>query len=786
MGRSDSARRDRWRRRFAYAAVLASLVVAYPGLVTGSKVPVSDDVIISDLLDAEVPARVAAARKLGVGPGRDWIPEALSKSEPAGAVLFAALPPAKALDWYVLLLLATFGLGTAALAEKLGASALGTAFAGIVAANSGFAVCQLQHLSELGSVAPFPWALLSLEGALARLRGGERARAGAFLAGFGLVFGEQVLAGFPQTTFYAALAYGAWVVARLATEPGSRRDRALFFLAFVLAGLAGAAVGAVSLWPMAELARASNRAHPLTLDFIAQWPFPARDLLSLLWPFPAGDPSRGTYHLAAAFGEDYGYLGILAVPLSLLALTSRPRRSTALLLWGCAIVALLFALGTSTPLFPLAFHVVPGMKLFRFPQRFLFVTETCLALVGALGLTRAAELFGALHDAGRLRFNPAMLSAALLVAASADVLLANTPLNTLDAASHWLSPPSTVAHLPAERPLRVYTPKWVQLHRTARRVAQGWTRRDLKPYLALRKLLPPNVGLLWGIEPADPYGGLSNEGNAEIFGDQFGPGLINQTFAMPTLEDLSGDRTFHRLLAMDAVQFVLSPAGVHAPGFTLVFQEPGVRVYRVDDALPRVHLVPDATYAADDRDAGEKLLDDSFDPRREVVLVGHGDAAERRGTGVLAHGASRMGGATAPPIERPSPRNDGLRSASPILRFGSPAPARAAARLVSVQRLARGLVARTAGAQPAWLVVAEAWLPSTEAEVDGRRVRIVRANVNQEAVRVPAGPHVVRIFDALRAEKKGAVVSGLALFALLAVVVLGLALGRRPRPARRA
>ena len=51
----------------------------------------------------------------------------------------------------------------------------------------------------------------------------------------------------------------------------------------------------------------------------------------------------------------------------------------------CGGIALLFALGSNTPLFPLLFQYVPGFSLFQAPARWLAVTTVSLAALAALG-----------------------------------------------------------------------------------------------------------------------------------------------------------------------------------------------------------------------------------------------------------------------------------------------------------------------------------------------------------------------------------------------------------------
>jgi hypothetical protein len=72
----------------------------------------------------------------------------------------------------------------------------------------------------------------------------------------------------------------------------------------------------------------------------------------------------------------------------------------------------------------------------------------------------------------------------------------------------------------------------------------------------------------------------------------------------------------------------------------------------------------------------------------------------------------------------------------------------------------------------AWLVVRESWVPGWRATVDGHPAAVQRADVAFQAVRVPAGRHVVRLFYDPGTLTFGGVVSSVALGCLLALALL--------------
>ena len=71
---------------------------------------------------------------------------------------------------------------------------------------------------------------------------------------------------------------------------------------------------------------------------------------------------------------------------------------------------------------------------------------------------------------------------------------------------------------------------------------------------------------------------------------------------------------------------------------------------------------------------------------------------------------------------------------------------------------------------PSYLVVADAWFPGWEAEVDGQPAVIERADIALRAVKLAPGAHAVRMRYRPRSFRWGAFVSGLTL-AVLAIAL---------------
>jgi hypothetical protein len=263
------------------------------------------------------------------------------------------------------------------------------------------------------------------------------------------------------------------------------------------------------------------------------------------------------------------------------------------------------------------------------------------------------------------------------------------------------------------------------------RAPRGWT-VPAATALSMRMALFPPTAAPWGI--------------AGSF-DHDTPGIApwRSAVLVDTLLGLEGTPAHERLLGLGAVSRVaalhrrgLEPLPILADADALL-PEP-VLVHGVPGARPRAYAVDGVVFAAGEDAALRTLLDPAFDPQRTVVLVeSAGDSAARSSASAftsnvrLEHiGADRV-------------------------------------------RLEASLSA------PGFVVLADAWTPGWAAQVDGREAPVLRANVAFRAVPVPAGRHSVVLRYRAPGLIPGLVLSGLTVFALVAMA-LGSKARRRETP----
>jgi hypothetical protein len=211
---------------------------------------------------------------------------------------------------------------------------------------------------------------------------------------FALTTGLAVLSPHPQLLQYELLLSGVFALF-LAFSAGEGdaalpRNTAIARLGLSAAAVAiGMLIGAVQYLPVMEYVPWSPRAGGKGYDYATTYSFPLEELINTYVPQFSGIlnaySGRNGIHLHSE------YLGVAVLILAVLgfgAVRATRRRAFARFWLGTMIVALLWALGNSTPFFHLIYAIVPGTKFFRAPSTIIYVVAFAIAVFAALGLER--------------------------------------------------------------------------------------------------------------------------------------------------------------------------------------------------------------------------------------------------------------------------------------------------------------------------------------------------------------------------------------------------------------
>lgn len=507
------------------------------------------------------------------------------------------------------------------------------AFSGLGAFSSAIAYMLapklLAHVSggQLGVVivlAWLPWVLLALDRALVNL-----SPIWGWLAG--LLFGLSFVAHPPMVfiSFIVLIAYALYLVIRHRPAAFSSLRRSLIARRTLATGLA-AAIGfllsaGAHLAPMLELIPYLNRSD-LSLADSAAYALPP-SLLALFLAIPS-----------VPFPEWIVYIGIGIFIFASHAIFRDQ-------VWGKAfwltlgIVSVLFALGTSTPLFAWAFRVVPGFEFLRVPSRSWFFVSLILGIfcgAGVQGFVRGGRGFRAAAALGLFLLivsafaisrpqNPWQWAALAAAAVSgATILILSqfgwTPKsrNRVGLAIGFalileLSAVGWSFWQPGKGPPG---PEWLdQLSVTG--TERVYTEGRLSPYAT------ENAGL-WIVEGIDPvqlkhyvfYMEAATNCRPQVYSISV-PGFVASAEAAAACPDRQVDSY---LLGLLGVRLAITSEEQEGPGWILEGSIEGGKVYRNNDVRPPAFLIYETQPTVSDEYPLDRLAGSS--PSDPLLVVG--------------------------------------------------------------------------------------------------------------------------------------------------------------------
>jgi hypothetical protein len=296
----------------------------------------------------------------------------------------------RAIGWNVFMLAAyvTASSTTYGYVFSLTRSRLASIISGASFGLCGFMIVHAVHASMIHSASWLPLFVWSLE--MLRRRGGRATK-------FWFVIGTLsvaccALAGHPQILVYT-LSLGAACALFNSRRADAGRVRYLALAGSLV--LLGAGIAALQLVPSAELARLTPRAS-LDFESFVAYQLPPSQLVTFLFPLLYGGAPK-TFYAAPYFGlwgsegggwiasEITGYVGLLPLMLASVACLARGRRALKLFWLAVAIVALLLAMGSETPLAFVAYHL-PVVNKFRAPGRHLLELSFASSVLAGLGV----------------------------------------------------------------------------------------------------------------------------------------------------------------------------------------------------------------------------------------------------------------------------------------------------------------------------------------------------------------------------------------------------------------
>ncbi|HTY87662.1 MAG TPA: YfhO family protein [Candidatus Acidoferrum sp.] len=294
------------------------------------------------------------------------------------AVFYLLLPLPWSLGLFCLLHLWFAGLGMYFLARRWTDDSFAGAFAGVAFAFNGLTLNLLMWPSHLATLAWMPWVVFAVESAWS---GTGRRIILAAMAG-----AVQMLAGGPEIILFTwTVLLALWLRQFVRGET----PRLAMLWSFPLVVALVAALTAIQLLPFRELLLLSQRGSGYA---DTRWSMPGWGWVNFLVPMAFGRTwTEGVFFQNDQYWTSSYYLGMATLWLAALAvLCVRERRVW--LLAGLAVVALAFALGENTPVYPGLRKLIPQLGFMTYPIKYVVLVAFLAPLLAAFGLIRAPQL----------------------------------------------------------------------------------------------------------------------------------------------------------------------------------------------------------------------------------------------------------------------------------------------------------------------------------------------------------------------------------------------------------
>jgi|GEM_PF-832589 len=575
----------------------------------------------------------------------------------------------------------------------------------------------------------------------------------------GLVFGVQLLGGFPQIAFYTALGVLGFGLFHAVCLVKDRRPRLALKLGTgtVLLLMTGFALAAVQLLPTLEFARLSTRGGGISYAFATYESLHPKELLAFLLPDVFGNPIDNTYWRSPEtwhFWESCGYVGILPLLLAFVSARHPSLNRLRIFFIIMTLIALFLALGKYNPLYPLVYKL-PGFNRFRIPAQIIFLYVFGVSLLAGMGLHQMKQ--------EAWRFNKGFFPFFLLITAVLIIPLAGLLFSPFEfffqLFKHFAEGPMGHANVDAlYGRLSLCINKGVLLLFAAflLLMMRKGGRLNPKAFGILCCALVITDLYLFGAQFVRTHESTLSPGKKHVLEQlNTSPAQGRVVTLSPLFEPNDGlSYRFPSILGYDPLilrryvhyiqssqdyphdDHVVNLTGITRPRVKLLALLNldqvvlGKKVNRLDNQSAYARIVPNAlTRPA--REILSFMEDRDFDPRKEVVLEPEGESRPTFG----------------------GDRGE-IKGSVTVLDYQN-----------------EEIHLKTRSSHPGYLVLSEIFYPGWKAEVDGKRVKILRGNYLFRVIPLEEGIHEVKLHFVSRPFRAGAVVSLLTLSLVLWLVL---------------
>ncbi len=406
----------------------------------------------------------------------------------------------------------------------------------------------------------------------------------------GFVFSLQLLAGFPQIALYSFLFAAAYFIFRMLTAAIPIKKS---LGAALIAAVIGVGMGGIQLLPTMELAKVSSYKN---VEFYQSHP---EDMLTFINPYFFGNPTEKGYERnPVLFSLECHYIGILPIVMIFLSLPFIFRRRFAAFFFFAAVLTLVLIY--AHPVFLLFAKFIPGLGLFRFPQRLYLLVQFSLAVMAGFAMQRIDKNY---------------LRTVLIAVTMLELFIFGFSIHPSVESEGLMKEPLSAGFLKKDTDIyRIYPYKYFETHTMLFKKSAEFKTKF--PHEVFMETQCPDTNILWGLDSAGLYHSLYLKRFVKF--SQF----IESGIKIHPSGALVPEAAV-KLMGVENVKYVISAIPLESPFLKLaetVTNPPWADVFLYENTkfLPRIFISGKAVLVKDVSEMGEALT--AFKPPHEVIL----------------------------------------------------------------------------------------------------------------------------------------------------------------------
>lgn len=397
-----------------------------------------------------------------------------------------------------------------------------------------------------------------------------------------LFIAMAILGGEPQLFILMAFALLLfWLVYHLDLHAKFRKQSYNLLILFILFGSA-LCITAVQVGTTYIDYQESVRLGGLSYKEASRFSLDVNMLKHFIWPISFDSQFISTRYPLEKYYQGFQgipwlltiYPGFIIGPLALFGLVFNYSRK--FLFWLIVFIfSLTLSLGSVTPLHYIFFKFLP---IFRYPEKFIFLTSFCLLIMAAYGLE---HLF---IYSGKIKLRPGLIFLLLSVTITADLYIHHKSLNPL------CDPDFYDYHHPSLQPIMNDNDLFRVYYDTGTQSPSDMKTSILGHHLKWQMMLVPNLGILHKLSHANGVPALELK-------YQY---LITEILNKPWPQRI-------RFLRMANVKYIITSTRLNRiPELSGKIEKINELIYKIKDFLPRAWVVRDL------KDIKDTTIDDLF------------------------------------------------------------------------------------------------------------------------------------------------------------------------------